>query len=108
MACTRSKSNCGNDAAPDYERLLRVGRCALAHDVLWLTADFNCTVTDPACVTEIPDRLRDDEPASDLEARVHPGLYQRRHVQVDLRTVQGPGFGRRVEEIGRDLPVVER
>ncbi len=52
----------GNDAAWDYDRIVRVGRCALAHEVLWLTADFNCTVTDPAYVTEILDRLRDDEP----------------------------------------------
>jgi L-alanine-DL-glutamate epimerase-like enolase superfamily enzyme len=52
----------GNDAAWDYDRMVRVGRSALAHEVLWLTADFNCTVTDPAYVTEILDRLRDDEP----------------------------------------------
>ncbi len=213
----------GNDAAWDYDRLVRTGRCALAHDVLWLTADFNCTVTDPAYVTEILDRLRDDEPrifamllyveqpfpyelerypipvhavsarrplfldesahdwqhvrlgrslgwtgvalktcktqtgallslcwaqahgmtlmvqdltnpmlaqiphcllaahaptiagvetngmqfypvASDIEARVHPGLYRRRNGLVDLGTVHGPGFGQRVEEIGRILP----
>ncbi len=213
----------GNDAAWDYERLVRVGRSALAHEVLWLTADFNCTVTDPAYVTEILDRLRDDEPrifalllyveqpfpyelethpipvqsvsarrplfldesahdwqhvrlgrslgwtgvalktcktqtgallslcwaqahgmtlmvqdltnpmlaqiphcllaahaptiagvetnsmqfypaASAAEAVFHPGLYQRRNGQVDLHTIHGPGFGMRVEEIGRVLP----
>ena len=213
----------GNDAAWDYDRLLRVGRCALGHDVWWLTADFNCTVTDPAYVTEILDRLRDDEPrvfalllyveqpfpyelethpipvhavsarrplfldesahdwqhvrlgrslgwtgvalktcktqsgallslcwaqahgmtlmvqdltnpmlaqiphcllaahaptiagvetngmqfypaASDAEAKIHPGLYQRRGGQVDLQSVHGPGFGMRVGEIDRDLP----
>jgi L-alanine-DL-glutamate epimerase-like enolase superfamily enzyme len=213
----------GNDAAWDYDRIVRVGRSALAHEVLWLTADFNCTVTDPAYVTEILDRLRDDEPrifalllyveqpfpyeleahpipvhavsarrplfldesahdwqhvrlgrslgwtgvalktcktqtgallslcwaqahgmtlmvqdltnpmlaqiphcllaahaptiagvetnsmqfypaASAAEAVVHPGLYQRRNGQVDLRTIHGSGFGTRVEEIGRVLP----
>jgi L-alanine-DL-glutamate epimerase-like enolase superfamily enzyme len=52
----------GNDAAWDYDRIVRVGRCAQAHGVLWLTADFNCTVTDPAYVTEILDSLRDGEP----------------------------------------------
>ena len=52
----------GNDAVWDWDRLVRVGRVAVAHDVRWLTADFNCTVTDPAYVTEILDRLRDDEP----------------------------------------------
>ncbi len=216
----------GNDAAWDYERLLRVGRCALGHDVWWLTADFNCTVTDPAYVTEILDRLRDDEPrifalllyveqpfpyelgehpiavhavsarrplfldesahdwqnvrhgralgwtgvalktcktqsgallslcwaqahgmtlmvqdltnsmlaqiphcllaahaptiagvetngmqfypaASAPEAVIHPGLYQRRNGQVDLRSIHGPGFGMRVDEIMRTLPPPE-
>jgi hypothetical protein len=42
--------------------------------------------------------------ASDYEARVHPGLYTRRGGVVDLTTVRGPGFGYRVEEIGRPLP----
>ena len=42
--------------------------------------------------------------ASDLEARVHPGIYQRRNGQVDLSTLRGPGFGYLVEEIARPLP----
>ena len=40
--------------------------------------------------------------ASVYEA-VHPGLYRRRHGNVDLSTLTGPGFGYRVEEIGREL-----
>lgn len=52
----------GNDSHWDYERLLRVGKIASDMGVTWLTADFNCTVTDPLYVTEILDRLRDDEP----------------------------------------------
>jgi L-alanine-DL-glutamate epimerase-like enolase superfamily enzyme len=52
----------GHDAAWDWDRLVRVGRMAVAHDVWWLTADFNCTVTDPSYVTAILDRLRDEEP----------------------------------------------
>lgn len=52
----------GTDAAWDYERLVRTGKLALANGVLWLSADFNCTVMDAAYVTEILDRLRDDEP----------------------------------------------
>lgn len=213
----------GNDAAWDYDRIVRTGRCALLHEVLWLTADFNCTVTDPSYVTEILDRLRADEPrifalllyveqpfpydleahsipvhavsarkplfldesahdwehvrlgrslgwtgvalktcktqtgallslcwaqahgmtlmvqdltnpmlaqiphcllaahaptiagvetnamqfypaASEPEAQVHPGLYQRRTGMVDLSSLHGPGFGMRVEEISRALP----
>jgi hypothetical protein len=42
--------------------------------------------------------------ASSLEADVHPGLYCRRHGEIDLRTIAGPGFGYRVDEIGRSLP----
>lgn len=41
--------------------------------------------------------------ASLPEARVHPGLYQRRRGHLDLRSVQGPGFGYRVDEIQRQL-----
>ena len=42
--------------------------------------------------------------ASAFEARVHPGLYQRRGGELGLSTVHGPGFGYRIEEIGRPLP----
>ena len=42
--------------------------------------------------------------ASDPEAAVHPGLYQRRNGQVDLATINGPGFGYRLNEINRKLP----
>jgi hypothetical protein len=34
---------------------------------------------------------------------VHPGLFRRRGGEVDLSTIGGPGFGYRVEEIGRVL-----
>src|SRR5438445_5618139 len=43
----------GNDAAWDYERLVRVGQIALRHEVRHLSADFNCTVTEPSYVTAI-------------------------------------------------------
>lgn len=42
--------------------------------------------------------------ASKPEAAVHPGLYRRRDGRVDLRSIRGPGFGYRVDEIRRDLP----
>lgn len=213
----------GNDADWDYERIVRVGRLAIAQDVDWLTADFNCTVSEPAYVNQILDRLRDDEPriygmllyveqpfpydlkkhaidarsvsarkplfldesahdwkfvrlgrelgwsgvalktcktqtgailslcwakahgmplmvqdlangmlaqishlrlsahagtimgvetnsmqfypaASEAEANVHPGMYQRRNGCVDLSTLGKTGFGYRLDEIGRELP----
>ena len=222
LKCLKVKLR-GNDAAWDYERLVRVGRLAVAGEAEWLTADFNCTVQEPAYVNEILDRLRDEEPrlfgmilyveqpfpcelerdlidahsvaarkplfldesahdwrmvrlgrrlgwtgvalktcktqtgavlsacwakahgmglmvqdltnpmlaqiphallaahfgtimgietnamqfypaASAPEAKVHPGLYQRRQGVIDLSTLRGPGFGYRLEEIRRALP----
>jgi L-alanine-DL-glutamate epimerase-like enolase superfamily enzyme len=213
----------GNDAAWDYDRLVRVGQIGQASGVKWLSADFNCTVREPAYVNEILDRLKRDEPqifnmilyveqpfaydleahridvgsvaerkplfmdesahdwrfiklgqslgwtgvalktcktqtgailslcwaqaheialmvqdltnpmlaqiphvllaahartimgvesnamqfypdASSIEALVHPGLYKRREGKLDLSTIAGPGFGYRVDEIGRPLP----
>jgi len=52
----------GNDAEWDLERIIRVGELAIAHHVTWLTADFNCTVSEPEYVNAILDRLRDDFP----------------------------------------------
>lgn len=222
LRCLKVKLR-GNDPAWDYHRLVRVGRIAATEGVEWLSADFNCTVTDPAYVNEILDRLRDEHPrlygmilyveqpfpheleqhpidvrsvaarkplfldesahdwrlvalgrelgwsgvalktcktqtgallsacwarahgmslmvqdltnpmlaqishvllaahagtimgvetnatqfypaASEPEARVHPGLYQRRHGEVTWETVYGPGFGYRLEEMARSLP----
>ena len=45
--------------------------------------------------------------ASLTEARIHPGLYQRRQGQLDLSTLGGSGFGYRVDEIARELPAPE-
>jgi L-alanine-DL-glutamate epimerase-like enolase superfamily enzyme len=61
LKCLKIKLR-GNDAAWDYDRVVRVGQIAVAHDVTWLTADFNCTVTDPAYVNDLLDRLRDEHP----------------------------------------------
>ncbi len=213
----------GTDPAWDCDRLVRVGRIAIEEGVHWLTADFNCTVRDPAYVNAILDRLLVDEPriygmllyveqpfpydleanridvhsvsarkplfmdesahdwrhirlgrslgwsgvalktcktqtgallslcwakahgmtlmvqdltnpmlaqiphvllaahagtimgvetnsmqfypeASKPEAAVHPGLYRRRDGEVDLRSIRGPGFGYRLDEIERTLP----
>ncbi|MBI5387705.1 MAG: mandelate racemase/muconate lactonizing enzyme family protein [Verrucomicrobia bacterium] len=61
LKCLKVKLR-GNDDAWDYRRLVRVGAIAVPHGVEWLTADFNCTVTDPAYVNDILDRLRDEHP----------------------------------------------
>jgi L-alanine-DL-glutamate epimerase-like enolase superfamily enzyme len=61
LSCLKVKLR-GNDAAWDYARLVGVGGVATAHGVVWLTADFNCTVSDPEYVNAILDRLRDEHP----------------------------------------------
>ena len=222
LKCLKLKLR-GNDPDWDYQRLLNVGAIAIRNAVNWLSADFNCTVTDPEYVNAILDRLRDQQPriygmilyveqpfphelernpldvrsvsgrkplfldesahdwkqvrlgrelgwsgvalktcktqtsallsacwakahgmalmvqdltnpmlaqiphvllasrvgtimgvetnamqfypaASAPEAKVHPGLYQRKEGLVDLGTLRGPGFGYRLEEIVRQLP----
>ncbi len=56
LKCLKVKLR-GNDAAWDYDRLVKIGRIAQEKGVDWLTADFNCTVTDPAYVNSILDQL---------------------------------------------------
>ena len=222
LKCLKVKLR-GNDAAWDYDRLVKVGQIAVANDVDWLTSDFNCLVQAPAYVNDILDKLvlehqriygmilyveqpfpydmeanridvrsvsarkplfMDESAhdwsfvrlgrelgwsgvalktcktqsgallsacwakahgmtlmvqdltnpslaqiphvrlaayvgtimgvetnsmqfwpaASDQEAKVHPGIYRRRGGCVDLSTINGPGFGYRVDEIDRQLP----
>ena len=57
LTCLKIKLR-GNDAAWDYNRIVRVGGLALSHGVQDLTADFNCTVSEPQYVNEILDRLQ--------------------------------------------------
>ena len=61
LKCLKVKLR-GNDERWDYERLVRVGAIAGAEGCDWLSADFNCTVTDPAYVCEILDRLLVEHP----------------------------------------------
>jgi hypothetical protein len=42
--------------------------------------------------------------ASAAEAKVHPGLYERRDGYVELSSIHGAGFGYRLDEISRELP----
>lgn len=224
LKCLKVKLR-GNDPTWDYQRLVRVGKIALENDILWLSSDFNCTVTEPAYVNDILDRLIAELPriyqmilyveqpfpynlqenqidvhsvsarkplfmdesahdwrlvrlgrrlgwtgvalktcktqtgallslcwakahgmtlmvqdltnpmlaqiphvllaahagtvmgvetnamqfypaASAPEKVIHPGIYQRRNGQVNLSSLQGPGFGYRLDEIKRELPEV--
>ncbi|HEV3163986.1 MAG TPA: mandelate racemase/muconate lactonizing enzyme family protein [Isosphaeraceae bacterium] len=222
LTCLKVKLK-GDDEAWDYDRLVRVGQIAVEEGAHWLSADFNCTVSEPAYVNAILDRLMGEHPrlygmilyieqpfpydleahridvrsvsarkplfmdesahdwrvvrlgrelgwsgvalktcktqtgallslcwakahgmtlmvqdltnpmlaqvphvllaahagtimgvetnssqfypeASKPEAAVHPGLYRRKDGMVDLSTIQGHGFGYRLEEIHRELP----
>lgn len=61
LTCLKVKLR-GNDQEWDYDRLIRVGKIALSHGVLWLTADFNCTVMSPDYVNNVLDRLMWEHP----------------------------------------------
>ena len=61
LTCLKIKLR-GDDTVWDYQRLQRVGAIAIEHGVSWLTADFNCTVTEPGYVNDILDQLVQKEP----------------------------------------------
>jgi len=61
LTCLKIKLR-GDDIEWDFQRLIDVGEIAVNMGVIWLTADFNCTVEDPAYVTEILDKLRNEQP----------------------------------------------
>jgi len=88
LVCLKVKLR-GNDAAWDYDRLVQVGRLGLPKGVRWLSADFNCTVSDPAYVNEILDRLaRDERPIFDAILYVEqPFAYDLEAHQIDVRSV---------------------
>lgn len=61
LQCLKVKLR-GTDARWDFDRMVKVGNIAIRHGVKCLSADFNCTVTDPAYVIEILERLRREHP----------------------------------------------
>ena len=79
----------GDDAHWDYQRLVTVGEIAARHQVTYLSADFNCTVTNPEYVNQILDRLRDNEPNT-FEKILYveqPFPYDLEKFQIDVRSV---------------------
>jgi L-alanine-DL-glutamate epimerase-like enolase superfamily enzyme len=61
LTCLKVKLR-GNDAEWDYRRLVDVGEIGGAFGLGSYTADFNCTVRDPAYVVDVLDRLVTDHP----------------------------------------------
>ena len=108
LKCLKVKLR-GNDDAWDFERLTKTGRIALEHDVDWLTADFNCTVTEPAYVNEILDRLRDEHPR--LYGMIlyveQPFPYELDRHPIDVHSVSArkPLF---MDESAHDWKLIER
>ncbi|HEX5176763.1 MAG TPA: enolase C-terminal domain-like protein [Chthoniobacteraceae bacterium] len=88
LRCLKIKL-CGNDDAWDYERIAGVGRIAIEENCAWLSADFNCTVTDPEYVNGIVDRVRRDAPAIDrmLLYIEQPFPYDLEANRIDVRSV---------------------
>jgi L-alanine-DL-glutamate epimerase-like enolase superfamily enzyme len=79
----------GNDAEWDYDRIVRVGQIATARKVEWLSADFNCTVREPAYVNDVLDRLKHDQPQlfGMLLYVEQPFPYDLEKFPVDVRSV---------------------
>lgn len=88
LKCLKIKLR-GNDAVWDYRRLVSVGRLAVRKGVDWLTADFNCTVREPAYVDEILDRLCMEEPriSGMLLYVEQPFAYDLESNPIDVRSV---------------------
>jgi L-alanine-DL-glutamate epimerase-like enolase superfamily enzyme len=88
LKCLKVKLR-GNEGAWDYNRLVEIGTLAEARNVEWLSADFNCTVTDPAYVNDLLDQLRDEHPR--LYGMVlyveQPFPYELAHHRIDVHSV---------------------
>jgi L-alanine-DL-glutamate epimerase-like enolase superfamily enzyme len=88
LTCLKIKLK-GDDPDWDYTRLVNVGRIARGKRVGWLSADFNCTVTEPLYVNEILDRLR-VERARIWESVLYveqPFPYALEENQIDVHSV---------------------
>ncbi len=88
LKCLKIKLR-GNDAAWDFSRLVNVGKISLAQNVEVLSADFNCTVTDPDYVNEILDRLAKEFPriSEKILYVEQPFPYELEHNRIDVRSV---------------------
>ncbi len=88
LSCLKVKLR-GDDIEWDYNRLVVVGEIASSMEVVWLTADFNCTVEDPAYVTEILDKLRDGQPRiyQMILYVEQPFPYDLEKYQIDVHSV---------------------
>jgi L-alanine-DL-glutamate epimerase-like enolase superfamily enzyme len=88
LKCLKIKLR-GNDLEWDYQRIVQVGHIGAAQGVEHLTTDFNCTVHDPAYVTEILDRLQRNEPRiyDSILYVEQPFPYDMEAYPIDVRSI---------------------
>jgi L-alanine-DL-glutamate epimerase-like enolase superfamily enzyme len=88
LKCLKIKLT-GIDAVWDYERIVRVGTIAIEEGCTWLSADFNCTVHEPAYVNDVLDRLMRDQPRiyQMLLYVEQPFPYELEQYPIDVRSV---------------------
>jgi L-alanine-DL-glutamate epimerase-like enolase superfamily enzyme len=90
LTCLKVKLR-GNDAEWDYDRLVRVGEIARAGGAEHLSADFNCTVREPAYVNDILDKLKADR--RDVWDRIlyveQPFPYALEQNPIDVHSLAG-------------------
>jgi L-alanine-DL-glutamate epimerase-like enolase superfamily enzyme len=88
LKCLKVKLR-GNDAAWDYLRLVKVGQISQETGVGFLTADFNCTVREPAYVNEILDRLKIEHPRTHQMILYveQPFPYELERDRIDVRSL---------------------
>lgn len=79
----------GTDFEWDCRRLEGIGNIAAEEGVDWLSADFNCTVTDPGYVNDALDRLKRDSPVTyeKLLYVEQPFPYDLAANQIDVHSV---------------------
>ncbi|MGI6301429.1 MAG: enolase C-terminal domain-like protein [Verrucomicrobiota bacterium] len=88
LRCLKVKLT-GTDPAWDLARLVDVGRIAYTMNCLWLSADFNCTVIEPAYVNAILDDLLRHHPRiyAMLLYVEQPFPYDLERYRIDVRSV---------------------
>jgi L-alanine-DL-glutamate epimerase-like enolase superfamily enzyme len=88
LKCLKVKLT-GTDAEWDARRLAQVGRIGREKGAEWLSADFNCTVSEPRYVNDILDRMIADEPATYgmILYVEQPFPYDLEQHQIDVHSV---------------------
>jgi len=81
----------GNDAPWDFARMKQIAEIGLPLGVEWFTADFNCTVMDPAYVNGVLDRIKAELPElwSRLSYVEQPFPYELEDHPIDVHSVSG-------------------